>query len=73
MSKLNQTAVEWLRYLSQHREIDKFDFEQALVMERMQIMDAYFDGCEHKGRERYIGMENYYNNKYGKQTTQHEK
>lgn len=66
MSKLNQTAVEWLRYLSQHREIDKSDFEEALVMEKLQIMDAYYDGCDHKVSDRYMGMENYYNNKYGK-------
>ena len=39
-----QTAVEWLYNLSKQRELDKFDLEQAKVIEKEQTDKAYHDG-----------------------------
>jgi hypothetical protein len=30
------SAVEWLHYVSKQRELDKFDFEQAKEMEKLE-------------------------------------
>ena len=35
--KENMTAVEWLWQITHDREIDKFDWEQALEMEKQQM------------------------------------
>lgn len=38
------TAVEWLYKLSKKRELDKFDLQQAIEMEKEQIKDAHLIG-----------------------------
>ena len=58
-----QTAVEWLWNLSQTKELEASDFEQALSMEKEQILKA-IDYC----RDKYIDSENYYNETYNTDT-----
>ena len=62
----NKTAVEWLRQINLNRELDKFDFEQALAIEKQQIKDAWMDGME--GILHEIAAEKYYNEKYYNET-----
>ena len=38
---MKQTAVEWLWSISQYRELDKMDFEQAKQIEKEQMLDCY--------------------------------
>ena len=63
-----QTAVEWLWDLSQTKELEASDFEQALAMEKEQIIDAFGVGCQVEST-RLIGYhemaEQYYNETYG--------
>jgi hypothetical protein len=53
-----QTAVEWLWNLSLTKELQASDFQQALAMEKEQIIDAYNNG-ENRSAELY------YNETYG--------
>jgi len=60
---MKQTAVEWLYKLSKKRELDKFDLQQAKVMEKEQIENAYWEGGHDvptHGRQ----CEQYYNETY---------
>jgi len=60
---MKQTAVEWLYKLSKKRELDKFDLQQAKVMEKEQIENAYLEGGHDvptHGRQ----CEQYYNETY---------
>jgi len=66
----NKTAIEWLKNELNERcdiignESSITDiFEQALEMEKQQIIDAYKFGL---GDEYVIGSENYYRNKFNK-------
>jgi hypothetical protein len=68
-----QTAVEWLHYVSKQRELDKFDWEQAKEMEKQQIEIAFEQGMinsadyyipQASGREIVPECENYYNETY---------
>ena len=70
---MKQTAVEWLvRTLNENIEfipLDKWDeirdvVQQALAMEKEQIMDAYLDGCNDIRQDKYMGMHEYYNETY---------
>lgn len=57
-----QTAVEFLQQtLWEQGEIDNFDWEQAIAMEKQQIMDAYMDSYGNTTEP-----EDYYNQTYGK-------
>jgi hypothetical protein len=67
---MKQTAVEWLEkrfYFTKGQLID-IDFEQALAMEKEQIIDAYNKGLriEINGLTNKMA-EQYYNETYGKQ------
>ena len=71
---MKQTAVEWLWDISQEREIDAFDFEQAKAMEKEQISKAWDDGdyddyayfySKETGRD-FENGEQYYNETYNK-------
>jgi len=62
---MKQTAVEWLYNLSKQRELDIFDLEQALAMERIQVIYAYDDGANERHNHPVTG-EQYYNEQYGK-------
>ena len=56
------TAVNWLWDISQDRELDKFDFEQAIAMEKKQIEDAWYA----KDKNWFIHeFGYYYNETYG--------
>ena len=60
-----QTAVEWLAEQMMHPQNHNPYIEQALAMEREQIIDAVskgFDNCE-EGKVRWLGEE-YYNETY---------
>ncbi len=60
---MKQTAVEWLYKLSKKRELDKFDLQQAKVMEKEQIENAYsLSRCEWN---KIISSSEYYNETYG--------
>ncbi len=60
---MKQTAVEWLYKLSKKRELDKFDLQQAKVMEKEQIENAYsLSRCEWN---KIISSSEYYNDTYG--------
>ena len=63
-----QTAIEWLWNLSQTKELEASDFEQALAMEKEQIMDSYNEGYhirDSKGDLSYNPTaEQYYNETY---------
>jgi hypothetical protein len=59
-----QTAVEWLWDLSQTKELEASDFEQALAMEKEQIEDAYGDALNGH-RVNYCDRNDYYNKTYG--------
>jgi TPP-dependent pyruvate/acetoin dehydrogenase alpha subunit len=64
-----QTAVEWLqeRYndpLLKDNFISKAEFEQAIAMEKEQIVDAYKYGNQ---SDVYFKPEQYYNDTYGNQ------
>jgi hypothetical protein len=60
---MKQTAVEWLYKLSKQRELDKFDLEQAKVMEKEQMKDIYM---QHVLRPFRFNFEEYYNETYNK-------
>ncbi len=63
-------AVEWLWNLSQTKELEASDFEQAIAMEKEQIMDAYNEGYhirDSRGDLSYNPTaEQYYNETYAK-------
>jgi hypothetical protein len=62
------TAVEWLYKLSKKRELDKFDLQQAIEMEKEQIMDARIDGDTYSTAIKEIRTEyaeQYYKETYG--------
>ena len=65
---MKQTAVEWLE--SELKKLPMVDvteiFQQALEMEKEQIMDAYLNGCNDIRQDKYMGMHEYYNETYGK-------
>jgi hypothetical protein len=66
MSK-QQTAVEWLWGISQKREIDVFDFELAIEMEKNQIIDAFLNGDDFSHlspKEQNKEAQQYYNETY---------
>lgn len=46
-----QTAVEWLWDLSQTKELQASDFEQALAMEKEQLEEAKSEGYEFATQE----------------------
>jgi len=46
-----QTAVEWLWNLSQTKELQASDFEQALAMEKEQMEEAKREGYEFATQE----------------------
>lgn len=57
-----QTAVEWLWNLSQTKELQASDFEQALAMEAEQLNQACYDGYY---QEEMMDTREYFNNTYG--------
>lgn len=62
------TAVEWLYKLSKKRELDKFDLQQAIEMEKEQIIDARIDGDTYSTAIKEIRTEyaeQYYKETYG--------
>lgn len=67
MSKI--TAVEWLWNESQSRELQADDFEQALDIEKLQIIKAYRDGRtdQQSGIDKWKNRSSssYYNETYG--------
>jgi hypothetical protein len=69
MSK--QTAVEWLWDESQSRELQADDFEKALDIEKLQIIEAYRDGRtdQQSGIDKWKNRSSssYYNETYGGQ------
>ena len=60
----NKTAVEWLRQINLNRELDKFDFEQALAMEKEQMLELWNGGinCTEEGGKSF---DQYFNETYG--------
>ena len=40
------TAVEWLYKISKERELDIFDLEKAMYLEKLQITTAYLTATE---------------------------
>ena len=64
-----QTAVEWLWNLSQTKELQASDFEQALAMEKEQIMKAidrgFDEGSSFPEDITLNNAEQYYNETYG--------
>jgi len=65
---MKQTAVEWLYKLSKKRELDKFDLQQAIEMEKEQIIDARIDGDTYSTAIKEIRTEyaeQYYKETYG--------
>ena len=40
------TAVQWLQQIRQQRELDKFDLERALQMEKELLTEAYMQGAQ---------------------------
>lgn len=69
---MKQTAVEWLleKYKSQNTLLFSDDFEQALEMEKQQIIDAYDagykDGNAILGYDYFDNSESYYEKTYKK-------
>ena len=63
-----ETAVEWLYEISKKRELDNFDLELALVMEKLQIVDAFNSGdfMHHYKIDIDKDGYEYYNEIYGK-------
>lgn len=64
--KKKQTAVEWLWNLTQDKELEAVDFEQALKIEKEQMKKTWQDGFSF--RSPYNNFEHYYNETYGKET-----
>jgi len=66
--KNKQTAVEWLKeqYYASYT-LEDTDFSKAKEMEKEQIKDAWMDGME--GILHEIAAEEYYQETYGKQST----
>ena len=62
---MKQTAVKWLYKLSKKRELDKFDLQQAIEMEKEQIIDAHNQGYADGYRDNGNGSIDYYNETYG--------
>jgi hypothetical protein len=60
---MKQTAIKWLYKLSKKRELDKFDLQQAIEMEKQQMEkiaeDFYY------GSYSYKKFEQYYNETFG--------
>ena len=66
-----QTAVEWLWNLTQDKELEAVDFEQAKALEKSQIMKAQSYAISHADMTNNKGefdCEHYYNETYGKET-----
>ena len=61
---MKQTAVEWLRGISQYRELDKFDWEQALQIEKEQIRHAWENGALPDVLKEYRNSRTYINETY---------
>jgi hypothetical protein len=65
-----QTAVEWLWNLSQTKELQASDFDQALAIEKEQIMKAldrgFDEGSSFPEDITLNNAEQYYNETYGK-------
>ena len=61
---MKQTAVEWIRQINLNRELDKFDFEQALAMEKEQMLELWNGGinCTEEGGKSF---DQYFNETYG--------
>jgi hypothetical protein len=59
-----QTAVEWLWNLSQTKELEAPDFEQALAMEKEQLEKAFNEGTF--ANDEKVTSEEYYNEQYYK-------
>jgi hypothetical protein len=57
------TAVEWLAEQMMHPSIHNPYIEQALEIEKKQIIDAYYEGKEYGFKEH---AEQYYNEQYKK-------
>jgi hypothetical protein len=75
---MKQTAVEWLKdtiesfgnkheFLMSWGTLDEL-IEQALTMEKEQIMEAYKDGLIQHPND-FLSQEQYYNETYGKDRT----
>ena len=62
---MKQTAVEWLYNLSKQRELDIFDLEQAIEIEKEQMFELWNRGmyCTEEGGKSF---DQYYNETYGK-------
>jgi hypothetical protein len=60
-----QTAVEWLWNLSLTKELQASDFQQALAMEKEQIIEANED-CSTNELGEFLTGEQYYNETYAK-------
>ena len=58
-----QTAVEWLWNLSQTKELQAADFEQAIAMEKEQLEKAFNEGTF--ANDEKVTSEQYYNETYG--------
>jgi hypothetical protein len=63
---MKQTAVKWLYKLSNKRELDKFDLQQAIEMEKQQTLVDYSCGA----RDTILNIDfvdavKYYNKTYG--------
>jgi hypothetical protein len=69
-----QTAIDWLHEIAKQREPDKFDWEQALAMEKEQIINSFDEGKSDgykTAREWdemivWLSAEQYYNETYEK-------
>lgn len=61
-----QTAVQWLVMTYNQRQgyIRFEDIDKAKEMEKEQIKFAYNDGAEHIVTDKYMAMEQYYNDTY---------
>ena len=67
MENGKQTAVEFLQQtLWEQAEIDKFDWDEALQMEKEQIINAYWASYKEGQYSGDKTAEEYYNETYGK-------
>jgi hypothetical protein len=66
MENGKQTAVEFLQQtLWEQAEIDKFDWDEALQMEKEQIINAYWASYKEGQYSGDKTAEEYYNETYG--------
>ncbi len=67
METKNQTAVEWLMDVnSSQGAILPAQFDQAIEIEKQQIIDAFFAGYNYEGGRTEGKAEQYYNQTYKK-------